>query len=221
MINVMCKKRKKLKMDIFKKGNYQPIPNSFRTKGIFALEELTKFQIEFNSYDTDTTINEIRDAIVANYLNFDLLNFDKHGFDAKHSTKNKFLEVKQCSIFSNRLGGTWNDTNEKKAKAFSDKRLYTAVGVWKGASDLQFIVFGQHKNLGKYLLKRVRAVANSSTRSTQNIPISKMIKEYNFNVIAPPDKTSEFVYKLLVNYQSSFESILKLTDLKRIKDVRL
>jgi len=36
-------------MDIFKKGNYQPIPASFRTKGIFALEELTKFQIEFDS----------------------------------------------------------------------------------------------------------------------------------------------------------------------------
>ena len=119
-------------MDIFKKGNYQPIPASFRTKGIFALEELTKFQIEFNSYDTDTTINEIRDAIVANYLGFDLLNFDKHGFDAKHSKKNKFLEVKQCSIFSKRLGGTWNDTNEEKAKAFSDKRLY-----------IQQLVFGK------------------------------------------------------------------------------
>ena len=208
-------------MDIFKKGNYQPIPASFRTKGIFALEELTKFQIEFDSYDTDTTINEIRDAIVANYLGFDLLNFDKHGFDAKHSKKNKFLEVKQCSIFSRRLGGTWNDTNEEKAKAFSDKRLYTAVGIWKGASDLQFIVFGQHKKLGEYLLERVRAVANSSTRSTQSIPLQKMIKEYGFDVVVPPDKTKKFVYKLLVNYQASFENILKLTDLKRAKDVRL
>ena len=27
-------------MDIFKKGNYKPIPASFRTKGIYALEEL-------------------------------------------------------------------------------------------------------------------------------------------------------------------------------------
>jgi len=172
-------------------------------------------------YDTNTTINEIRDAIVANYLGFDLLNFDKHGFDAKHSKKNKFLEVKQCSIFSRRLGGTWNDTNEEKAKAFSDKRLYTAVGIWKGASDLQFIVFGQHKKLGEYLLERVRAVANSSTRSTQSIPLQKMIKEYGFDVVVPPDKTKKFVYKLLVNYQASFENILKLTDLKRAKDVRL
>lgn len=208
-------------MDIFKKGNYQPIPPSFRTKGFFALEELTKFQEEFDSWDTDTTINEIRDAIVANYLGFDLLNFDKHGFDAKSSKKNKFLEVKQCSIFSKSLGGTWNDTNEEKAKAFSDKRLYTAVGVWKGASDLQFIVFGQNEKLGKYLLERVRAVANSSTRSTQSIPIQKMIKEYNFDVVVPPDKTKEFVYKLLVNYKAFFEDILKIKDLKRTKDVRI
>ena len=208
-------------MDIFKKGNYKPIPRAFRTKGFFALEELTKFQEEFDSWDTDTTINEIRDDIIANYLGFDLLNFDKHGFDAKSSKKNKFLEVKQCSIFARRLGGTWNDTNEEKARAFSDNRLYTAVGIWKGASDLQFIVFGQHKDLGKYLLRRVRAVANSSTRSTQNIPIQKMIKEYNFDVVVPPDKTKKFVYKLLINYHNSFENVLKLKDLKRPKDVRI
>ena len=208
-------------MDIFKKGNYKPIPHSFRAKGIFALEELTKFQVEFDSYDTDTTINEIRDAIVANYLGFDLLNFDKHGFDAKHSKKNKFLEVKQCSIFSRRLGGTWNDTNEEKAEAFSDKRLYTAIGIWKGASDLQFIVFGQHKKLGEYLLERVRAVAKTSTRSTQSISIQKMIKEYRFNVVVPPDKNKEFVYKLLINSLPSFEDVLTITDLKGTKDVRV
>ncbi|RUM55826.1 MAG: hypothetical protein DSY40_03325 [Nautilia sp.] len=188
---------------------------------MFALEELTKFQEEFKIYDTDTTINEIRDSIVANYLGFDLLNFDKHGFDAKNSKKNIFLEVKQCSIFSKRLGGTWNDTNEEKAKAFSDDRVYTAVGVWKGASDLQFIVFGQNKKLGEYLLERVKAVSNSSTRSTQSISIQKMIKEYGFDVIVPPDKDEKFVYTLLINYHSSFENILQLKDLKRAKDVRV
>ena len=187
-------------MDIFKKGNYQPVPIVFRTKGLFALEELTKFQKEFEIWDTDTTINEIRDAIVANYLGFDLLNFDKHGFDAKSSKKNKFLEVKQCSIFAKSLGGTWNDTNEEKAKAFSDKRLYTAVGVWRGASDLQFIIFGQHRALGKYLLEKVKNKVKG--RSTQTISIQKMIKEYNFSIIVPPDKSKEkeFIYKLLINY---------------------
>lgn len=206
-------------MDIFQKGDYKPIPYSFKTKGIVALEELTKFQDEFKSYDTDTTINEIRDSIVGNYLNYDLLNFNKHGFDAKNSKTGKFLEVKQCSIFSKRLGGTWNDTNEEKAKAFSDDRLFTAVGIWKGAADLQFIVYGQHKGLGKYLLKRVRAVANSSTRSTQNIGIEEMIKRYNFKVIIPPDKDKNFVYKILVNYKKNISTYLKLSDLLTIHDV--
>ncbi len=55
-------------------------------------------------YDTDTTINTIRDAIIANYLGFDLLNTEKHGFDAKKSNKEHFLEVKQCSISSKTRG---------------------------------------------------------------------------------------------------------------------
>jgi len=207
-------------MDIFEKGDYRSVPYSFRAKGIFALEELSKFQEEFDSYDTDTTINEIRDAIVANYLGFDLLNFNKHGFDAKNGKKNKFLEVKQCGIFSNRLGGTWNDTNENKAKAFSDNRLYTAVGVWKGASDLQFIVFGQHKGLGEYLLERVRNRKEGS-RSTQSVEIGKLVKDWNFMVVVPPDKKTELVYKQLINYKKSFENLLELKDLKRTKDVRI
>ena len=206
-------------MDIFQKGDYRPIPHSFKTKGIIALEELTKFQDEFQSYDTDTTINEIRDSIVGNYLGYDLLNFNKHGFDGKSSKTGKFLEVKQCSVFSKRLGGTWNDTNEEKAMAFSDERLFTAVGIWKGAADLQFIVYGQHIDLGKYLLERVRAVANTSTRSTQNVGIEKMIQEYGFKVIVPPDKKKEFVYKLLVNYKRNIPTYLTMDDFLTINDI--
>ncbi|OGP10501.1 MAG: hypothetical protein A3G39_03780 [Deltaproteobacteria bacterium RIFCSPLOWO2_12_FULL_43_16] len=78
-------------MGIFEKGNYQAIPSEFRTLGIISLQELSKFQEKFNIYDTDTTINSIRDAIVANYLGYDLLNFDKHGFDAKKSENETFL----------------------------------------------------------------------------------------------------------------------------------
>lgn len=127
-------------MNIFEKGNYKTVSPEFRVFGIASLEELSKFQQKFEMYDTDTTINTIRDAIVANYLNFDLLNFEKHGFDAKKSKSNHFLEIKQCSVSSKSWGGTWNDTNEEKALAFSDNRLFTVVAIWKGASDLQFMV---------------------------------------------------------------------------------
>jgi hypothetical protein len=33
-----------------------------------------------NIFDTDTTINSIRDTIIASYLGFDLVNIEKHGF---------------------------------------------------------------------------------------------------------------------------------------------
>jgi len=122
-------------MNIFDKGTFKPVPHEFRTLGLCSLVELSKFQEQFEIYDTDTTINAIRDAMIANYLNFDLLNMDKHGFDAKKSTSDHYLEVKQCSISSKTWGGTWNDTNEAVALAFSDPRLFTVVAIWKGASD--------------------------------------------------------------------------------------
>ena len=148
-----------------------------------------------------------------------MLNFNKHGFDCKSSETKKYLEVKQCSIFSKRIGGTWNDTSEEKAMAFSDNRLFTAVGVWKGATDLQFIVYGQHKDLGGYLLERVKAVANTSIRSTQSIGIEKMIKDYNFMVISPPSKTKEFVYELLIGYKIGLAKVITKDDIREISDL--
>jgi hypothetical protein len=73
--------------------------------------------------------------------------------------------------------------------------------------------------LGEYLLERVQAVANTSTRSTQNIGIEKMIKDYQFKVIIPPDKTKEFVYKLLVNYKKNVSKYLEITDLMTIDKI--
>jgi hypothetical protein len=166
-------------------------------------------------YDTDTTINSIRDAIVANYLGFELLNFNKHGFDAKKKEEDIFLEIKQCSVSSNRWGGTWNDTSEEKAKAFSDSRLFTAITIWKGASDLQFIVYGQHEKLGEYLLKRVQDRKEGS-RSTQNVAIEKIIKEYGFSVICPPTKTKAFIVELIVGYK---RDLAEYVDIEKVRTI--
>lgn len=205
-------------MSIFEKGNYKSPSPEFRTLGLHSLYELSKFQERFEIYDTDTTINSIRDAVIANYLGYDLLNFDKHGFDAKKSRKDEYLEIKQCSISSGHLGGTWNDTNEEKARAFSDKRLFTAVAIWKGASDLQFIVYGQHEKLGEYLLERVIAVQNTSSRSTQSISIDKMIKDYGFSVVCPPDKDKNFIVQLIVNYKRNLAKYVSKTNIREIQD---
>lgn len=204
-------------MTIFGKGSYKVVPHEFRTLGIASLRELSKFQEKFEIYDTDTTINAIWDAIVANYLGFELLNFDKHGFDAKKNTENHFLEVKQCSISSGSWGGTWNDTNEEKALAFSDNRLFTVVAVWKGASDLQLMVYGQHKGLGK-LLHRLVVNRKEGRRSTQSVSIQKLIKDFNFAVVCPPDKTKKDVLMLLANYNKSLVNYVELNNIKTIRD---
>ncbi|QWR77710.1 hypothetical protein [Candidatus Magnetomonas plexicatena] len=114
--------------------------------------------------------------------------------------------------------GTWNDTNEEKAKAFSDNRLYTAVAIWKGASELQFIVYGQNVELGKYLLERVIAVQNTSTRSTQSVGIDKLIKDYNFSVVCPPDKEVDLILQLIVSYNRTLAEYVNKSNIKRIQD---
>jgi hypothetical protein len=205
-------------MDIFEKGDFQPVTPEFRILGAFALQELHNFQEKFELYDTDTTINSIRDAIVANYLGYDLLNKEKHGFDAKNSKTGFFLEVKQCSISSSNWSGVWNDTSQEKALAFSDNRLFTSVCIWKGASDLQCLVYGQNEKLGIDLHDLV-VNRKQGSLSTQSFTIQKLIKDYNFDVVCPPDKTKEHTYQLLVNYNKNIANILSKDDLKTIQDI--
>lgn len=206
-------------MDIFEKGDFRTVSVKYRTLKFQAEGESHKSQEKPNVYDIDLIINSIRDVIIVNYLGYDLLNWDEHGFDAKKSKKDEFLEVKQCSISSGSWGGTWNDTNEEKARAFSDKRLFTVVGVWKGAHDLQFMVYGQHPQLGQDLYRMVTQRKEGS-RSTQSISIQKMIKEYQFQVICPPDKDKEFVYTLLINYDRSIAKSINKDDLKALQDIQ-
>lgn len=199
-------------MNIFKKGNFEALASEYKQLGLLALQQLFEFQEKFDVYDTDTTINSIRDTIVANYLDFDLINTEKHGFDAKRSRTGEFLEVKQCSLFAKRWGGTWNDTNTEKARAFSDKRLFTAIAVWKGASDLQFIVFGQNKKLGEYLYKRVKHRKRGS-RSTQNVGIEKLI-EWGFEVIVPPGRDKQKLLEQLLVYNKKLVKFINLHAIK-------
>lgn len=194
-------------MSIFEKGDYQKLPTEFIELGIQLLKTMSEFQDKFEVYDTDTTINSIRDAIVSGYLGYDLLNFEKHGFDAKKSSCEEFLEIKQCSYVSKTWGGTWNDTNEEKANSFVDTRLFTAVAIWKNASDLQCLVYGQSAKLGAHLLKLVQN-RRTGSRSTQSISIQKLIKDFGFSSRFPPNKTYEETRKLLIKYNSTLEEYI-------------
>lgn len=206
------------KLTIFEKGNFQPVSNEFKMEGISALQSLSNFQDKFEIFDTDTTINSIRDTIIASYLGYDLINTEKHGFDGKKSKTGEFLEIKQCSIVAGRWGGTWNDTSEDKAKAFSDKRVWTAIGIWKGAADLEFIIYGQNPKLGEYLLEKV-INRKSGSRSTQSIEIAKFIKQWGFDVVIPADKKPEQVIQKIISYQKNLSDYVNISTVKKLSDI--
>lgn len=129
-------------LDIFKKGNFEKIDRNFLTEGFENLKPLMEIQKKYNKLDSDTFFNELRDSMVATYLDFELVNSQKHGFDAKKSqNENIFLEIKEASLSANSWQGTFNDTNLEKAQAFKDKKVFLAVGLWGGLADLKFIVY--------------------------------------------------------------------------------
>lgn len=204
-------------MSLFDKGKFVPVSDQFRLEGIEVLQGLTKFQIAYNAPDTDTAINQIRDALISHYLGYDLMNIEKHGFDAKKSDKEEYLEIKQCSFSSGRLGGTWNDTSEEKARLFSDPRVFTAIAIWKHAADLQFIVYGQHQGLGEYLLERVQN-RKAGSRSTQNVDITALITKYDFEVVCPPERDKKDLIQFLAAYNKKIIEKVSLDTVKSIGD---
>lgn len=200
--------RKGLKL--FNKGKFSHIDNEFIAEGVLALRELQKVQERFNKNDTDTFINELRDQIVGHTLGFDLVNIEKHGFDCKMADKKDiFLEVKAASYDSKTWNATFNDTTLEKANCFKSKNLYLALAVWKDASDLLFICFGQNEKIGEWLEKKVKWFKTGNTvRSTQSISFSKLISDFGFK-ICTVDRSIEDVKKLIT---AKFARIKKVSD---------
>lgn len=200
--------RKDLKL--FNKGKFSHIDNEFIAEGVLALRELQKVQERFNKNDTDTFINELRDQIVGHTLGFDLVNVEKHGFDCKMADKKDiFLEVKAASYDSKTWNATFNDTTLEKANCFKSKNLYLVLAVWKDASDLLFICFGQNEKIGEWLEKKVKWFKSGNTvRSTQSISFSKLISDFGFK-ICTVDRSIEDVKKLIT---AKFARIKKVSD---------
>ncbi len=120
--------------------------------------------------------------MVALYLDYELINIQKHGLDAKRSLSDEFLEIKQVSFQSKTWSATFNDTTLEKAKVFCDIKTTLAVGVWNNISNLLFIAYGKHPKIGLYLEQKVKECYNESRRSTQTIGVSKLIKEFDFKM---------------------------------------
>lgn len=171
---------------LFAKGNYKRINTNFLVEGHEILEEVSSVQEKWNKGDTDTFINELRDSMAGHYLGYELVNTDKHGFDCKKNEKeNIFLEVKSASFVASTWGATFNDTTIEKAKCFQTDQVYLCLAVWKNASNLLFLVYGQNENIGKFLENKVEKFLSGEggVRSTQSISITQLVFDYGFDIV--------------------------------------
>jgi hypothetical protein len=207
---------------IFESGNFQKISDIFISEGIKTLEHIAKFQAQHTTSETDTVINNIQDSIVALYFGYDLVNIKKHGFDAKNSVTNEFLEVKQCN--SSNWGGTWNDTTAEKAYIFQNPKVFIAIAVWENASKLKFIVYGQNPKIGLFLLDKVqntivknKKIENvNNTRSTQKLTVLNLIKDYGFIVYTSNNFTVEETIESIIQKHKSLKNILNYDNVKKL-----
>ena len=214
---------KDVNLALLEKGTFMSIDNQFMTEGHEVLQKVQEVQEKFHKEDTDTFINELRDSIAGYTLGFELVNVDKHGFDCKKSKKeNYYLEVKSASFIADSWQATFNDTTLEKAEAFKDKKVFLALAVWKDASDLLFICYGQNEKIGKFLEDKVKWFkAGKTVRSTQSITISKLVFDYGFKILAV-NKSKEEVLSLLRLKNRTFKkmddsNVIELKDFKGVK----
>lgn len=193
---------------LLKKGNYRPINKDFLIEGHEVLEEVTKVQEKWKKGDTDTFINELRDSMAGYYLGYELVNVEKHGFDCKMNRyEDVFLEVKSASFAASTWSCTFNDTTIEKAKCFQTDKVFLCLAVWKNASNLLFVVYGQNPEIGKFLQGKVeRFLSGQGVRSTQTISMSQLIFDYGFDIICI-NKTKEEVKSILTLKSKAFFSI--------------
>lgn len=192
-------------LEIFHKGNFEPINRQFIHEAKLATNPIMEIQQRYQKLDNDSFFNELKDGMIGAYLGYDLVNTHKHGLDAKKSANEEiYLEVKQVSVSAETWAATFNDTTLDKAQAFMDEKVYLAVGVWAGISDLQFIVYGQHPNIGHYLYRKVLDSKENSRRSTQTISVSKLVKDYGFKIYTPTKTRQELVSELKLRFKKSW-----------------
>ncbi|MBQ8219026.1 MAG: hypothetical protein IJZ79_04665 [Bacilli bacterium] len=213
-------------LPLFDKGTFLPIDNQFMIEGHEVLQRVQEVQEKFHKEDTDTFINELRDSIAGYTLGFKLVNVSKHGFDCKLSQSDRcYLEVKSASFIADSWQATFNDTTLEKAEAFKDEKVYLALAVWKDASDLLFICYGQNPKIGQYLERKVRWFKEGHTvRSTQSISLSKLVFEYGFKILAV-NKSRDEVLSLLRLKNRAFinmsdDTVITLKDFKNIQNKR-
>lgn len=194
---------------LLQKGNFKKIDTSFLTEGHEVLEEVAKVQDKFHKEDTDTFINELRDSMVGHYLGYELVNIEKHGFDCKlNANDNIFLEVKSASFSADTWCSTFNDTTLEKANSFKSNDVFLGLAVWKNASNLLFVCYGQNSAIGEFLEERVSKFlrGEGGVRSTQTLSLKQLVFDYGFDIICV-NKSKEEVRQILALKSRGFQQL--------------
>ena len=196
--------------NLYTKGNFEPINDAFIRDSYSALQKISDVQAQYNKNDMDTLLNELHDSIVGSYLGFRLVNTEKHGFDCKlDKDRGIYLESKVASLHSRSWSATFNDTTEEKAESFKDDKVFLALSIWDNAAKVCCIAYGQHPDIGEYLLEGVRHHQQGLTvRSTQTISFKKLIFEYKFKILSIYMEPDDLIYHLQM-YQRSLRGLTR------------
>ena len=103
--------------------------------------------------------------------------------------------------------------------------MYLALAIWKDASNLLFICYGQNPKIGEFLEEKVRWFKKGQTvRSTQSLSLSALIFKYDFKLLAV-NKTKQELINLLKLKNRNFaklacNNIISLNEFKTIKEKR-
>lgn len=136
-------------------SSFVPIDKQNLERFVNACTLLQEIQHNDDEFDTDTLLNKYRDAIIADCLGFDMINDDKHGWDASDMTGRHFLEVKCVSTSSTSARATFNDTTDEKCDAFAKPGNYLALAVWSDIITIDHIVYGETQIFAEHLRNKV------------------------------------------------------------------
>lgn len=180
-------------------SNFVSIDKQNLERFVNACTLLQEIQHADDELDTDTLLNKYRDAIVADYLGFGLINDDKHGWDASDITGRHFLEVKCVSASSTSVKATFNDTTDEKCDAFASPGNYLALAVWSDIITIDHIVYGETAVFAEYLRNKVNTAVSQGNLvrpRTQSISESWFMK-HGFMRYDVTDKNSRMNMRLI------------------------
>lgn len=194
---MITQRMKDQNLDLFNHGEFKPVDELPMKEISECMDRLAALQKMCGKFDMNSFLNMYHDGMTGKILGFDRVNVGKHGIDCKAGAP-LYLEVKSVSWNGgpmNKLFAAFNDIGQDKVEVMKDKKAWLAVGVWFDINDLGFIIWGQNREIGDLLEKKMNE-AKAGSRVCCNIPLSSLITKYGFKVIAV-SKTKEEVMELL------------------------